>query len=144
MLRFKEELFEDIQEEVMPLLKQHWEELANHKDIRPFEPDCDSYVNLNRLGVVRICTLRDGYASFIVSNHLHYKSWKLAVCDVYYLHPDYRKTGEAVSMFKSIEDWLKGMGARSVAIQDKVNHSHQKLFLNLGYTITEQLYERIL
>lgn len=147
-LTFKEELFEDLISELPPLLYQHWDELANHKDIRPLDVDYAGYIQLNRLGLVRIFTCRDegklvGYTSFAVKNNMHYKTWKYAVCDVYYLHPDYRKTEASKTFFKEIEVWLKYMEVKSITIQDKLNHSHEKFFNSLGYTAIEQNYEKV-
>src|SRR2546421_12373618 len=129
-ITYQEEAFDSIVEELKPLLYDHLTELANHKDIRPLDPNYESYSVLNSLGNIRIFTVRNegkliGYASFVISNCLHYKTWVWAVCDVYYLHTDYRKTITSERMFNKIEAWLKDMKVNSVMVQDKVNHSHQ-------------------
>lgn len=147
-LSYKEELFEDMISEAIPLFYAHWEEVANHQDIRPLDIDYAQYIQLNRMGLVRFFTVRDegkliGYISLKVSNNPHYKTWKYAVSDVYYLDPAYRKTGTSVEFFSKIEEWLKSMDVKSVTIQDKIDHSHEKFFNSLGFKTVEQVYEKV-
>ncbi len=146
---YKEELMEDILEEVKPLLEKHWEELANHKDSRPLNPDFEGYINLNKAGAVRIFTARVddklvGYICYAISHNLHYKDWKYAVCDVYFVDPNYRKSSIGVEMFVEAEKWLKEMGIQSTTAHVKVTHPHDELFQYLGYTLVERHYEKVL
>jgi len=147
-LSYKEELFEDLISELPPLLYAHWNELANHKEDRPLDVDYAQYIQLNRMGLMKAFVVRDdgkiiGYGSFIVTNNPHYKTWKYALTDVYYLHPDYRKTGVSLEMFSKIEEWLKSLGVKSITIQDKISHSHEKFFSSMGYKAIEQNYEKV-
>ncbi len=146
---FKEEYLKDILEDLKPMLKLHWEELANNKDIRPLDPAYDTYLILNDIEMLRFFTVRVddkliGYSSWMVTNNLHYKTWKYAVCDVYYLNPEYRKTGISLDFFFKIEDWLKSLGVKSITVQDKINHSHAKFFDKLGFKAIEQNYEKVI
>ena len=148
-ITFQEELIENLVEELKPLLQEHWKELANHQDDRPLDPDFDAYILINRRQVIRFITVRDnekliGYASFLISNHLHYRSWKYAVSDVYYLSLEYRKTNVGVQFFQNIETWLKDIGVNSITVQDKVNHAHTSFFERLGFTHVEQVYEKVI
>lgn len=148
-IEFKEEVLEDFLEELKPMLKLHWEELANNKDIRPLDPDYLMYIQLNRANICRFFTVRVdgrlvGYSSWLVTNNLHYKTWKYAVCDVYYLDPEHRKTGLSLDFFFKIEDWLKSLGVKSITVQDKINHSHAKFFDRLGFKAIEQNYEKVI
>lgn len=145
----KEELLKDCLEEMKPMLVKHWDELANNKDIRPLNPDYETYLCLSEIGILKVFTVRlegvlIGYSSWMVTNNLHYKDWKYAVCDVYYLNPDYRKTGISLDFFFKTEDWLKGLGVKSITVQDKINHSHAKFFDRLGFKPIEQNYEKVI
>jgi hypothetical protein len=146
---FKEEKLADCLEELKPLLKLHWEELANNKDIKALDPDYATYLCLNEINVVRVFTVRIdtklvGYSIWIVNKHLHYKTWVYAVADVYWLHPDQRKTGVSYDFFFKTEDWLKSLGVKAIVVQDKLNHSHTSFFNRLGYTPIEQNYEKMI
>lgn len=148
-ISFQEEKIIDLREEIEPLLIKHWEELANNKDTRPLDVDFDLYIKLNEDGFIKVFTARIegeliGYASFFIANNLHYKTWKYATADVYYLDPAYRKQGLGFIFFKEIKEWLKYLEVKSVTVQDKLNHSHRDFFIKIGFTPVEQLYEIML
>lgn len=148
-ITYQEEKFSACLEEMKPLFEVHWAEVANHKDDRPLDPDYPMYYVLNDHKILRIFTARDegkliGYSFWIVANHLHYRTWMYAVADIYWLDPAQRKTGVSFDFFNKTEEWLKSLGVKSVNIQDKVNHSHNSFFGKLGYTPTEQNYEKII
>ena len=131
------------------MLKQHWEELANHKDIRPLDPDYQMYLAMNDMQIIRVFTVRSdgkliGYSIWIVHNHLHYKTWLYAVSDIYWLDYEYRKTGISFEFFFKIEDWLKSLGVKSITVQDKLQYSHNNFFTRVGYTPIEKNYEKVI
>lgn len=149
MITYQEEQYENILEEIKPLHVKQWNELANHKDTRPLNPNYDLYISMNRESTFRTLTVRDegiliGYASFFISFNPHYMDWKYAVCDVYYIEPIYRSNGIGAKMVEEVEIWLKNLGINSITIQDKVNHSHESFFVKLGYKPVEQLYEKVI
>lgn len=148
MITYQEEKFKDLLTEIKPLLELHWNELANNKDTRPLNVDYKSYNRLNRAGLWKVFTVRDqgvliGYSSFIIGFNLHYKNWKYATNDVYWLSPSYRGTGVGKTMFEEMEKWLIKQGVKSMVIQEKIDHSHEKLFNSLGYTLIERNYEKV-
>ena len=145
----KEEKFKDIIDEALPLLTKHWKELANHQDIRPLDINFEAYEQMNDLGLIRVFTVREdeklvGYASFCINYNLHYKTWKHAICDVYYIAPEKRTLGFGSKMFSEIEGMLRDLGVNSVIVQDKVKQSNAKFFQALGFGISEQHYEKVL
>lgn len=153
-MKYQEEFFKDIVEELKPLFQIHWEELANNKDVRPLDVDYFNYTRLNRdddfTPVLKIFTVRTdegkliGYAFFFISYNLHYQTWLYAAVDVYFLDPTYRKLGVGTEFITEMEGWLKRNGVKSVTMMDKLNHSHESFFVKLGYKPIEQLYEKIL
>lgn len=148
LITFQEDKLSNILEELKPMLIKHWEELANNKDIRPLEPDYPMYLAMNDMEILRIYTVKEddkliGYSIWIIANHLHYKTWKYAVSDVYYLDPNYRKTGISFDFFFHIEDWLKSLGVKSVTVQDKITHSHANFFNKVGFNPVENVYEKV-
>lgn len=149
-ITYQEEPIYKVFHEAKKLLEDHWHEVANHQDTRPLDIDETTYQMLNRLGYIKVFTARDndkiiGYASFTISNHLHYKTWKMAVNDVYYVDPAHRgKDGIAKDFFTTIESWLKDQGVRSVTYMDKTQKSHEKFFTGLDYKVIEQVYEKVL
>ena len=146
---FQEEKFQDVYKEAEPILLIHWKELANNQDIRPLDPDYERYCKLQDKGILNIFTARVdsklvAYSSFIIANHLHYKTWKMALNDIYYVDPTYRKQGLGLAFFKNMEQWLKDKNVNQVNLQDKVKQPHKEMFEALGFTHTENNYEKIL
>lgn len=147
MYSFQEEKFLDCITEIIPLLEKHWEEVARHKELRPIDPDYDRYAKLNELGLLKVFTARKngkliGYLSIFIAPNLHYQSWVFAVSDVYYIDKASRRAG--VRFFLEAEQWLRDQGVRVVIYQDKIAHSHENFFTRMGYTKTEQVYEKVL
>ncbi len=149
-MKYQEEKISDILEELKPILVKHWEELANNKDVRPLDPDYDTYLALNEAGFIRIFTARDdsnklaGYFCFVIAKNLHYKTWIHANVDVYYIAPEYRNLGAGTEMVGKVEEWLKGLGVNFITLMDKTHKSHQSFFTRLDYKMVEQNYEKLI
>ena len=147
---YQEEKISEAFDEMDPLMIIHWQEVANNQDIRPLDINYDKYIELNNQGHLRLFTVRDdygtlvGYATYFIADNLHYKTWKYASNDVYYLSEEHRKTGVSTKMFEEIEKWLKDMDVNNIVIQDKVHHTHEKFFTKMGYTLIEQNYEKVI
>lgn len=150
MFTYQEEELYKIFHEIDALAQGHWQEVANHRDVRPLDLDYEKYITINEMKIIRVFTVREdgrliGYASFFIAPHLHYKRWIHASSDVYYLVPDYRgKDGIGKEFFTKIEEWLKSLDVNVIDIQDKTHHTHEKFFLGLGYKVVEQVYEKVL
>jgi len=95
MMKFQRELAQDVFEEMIPLLKKHWEEIAHFKDI-PLNPDVELYYQMEDAGTLRVYTARTeegklvGYCVFFLRNNLHYRSSFQALQDVLFIDPDHR------------------------------------------------------
>lgn len=149
MISYQEEQFLDCIREAIPLLLDHWEEIASHKDVRPLDPDFDTYAQAAKLGSFRCFTARRdgklvGYAAFLIHHNLHYKSWVEAHNDIYYLAPDERKGSAGFKFFRACEEWLKAIPVRAIYFPDKVRTSKAKLFQRLGYVGMETKFEKVL
>ncbi len=149
MITYQEELVENLIEELKPLLVKHWDELANHKDTRPLNPSFDYYIRLSQAGKFKIITARDadrliGYVCYVIAPNPHYIDWLYAVCDVYFIDPEYRYQGVGADLFKYAEEFLKMLGVKSTTAHVKVNHPHDALFTSAGYVLVERHFEKVL
>jgi GNAT superfamily N-acetyltransferase len=131
------------------IVKDHWAEVATNKNIRKLNIDVEKYTQLNELGFLKVFSAWSddnlvGYATYSIAPHLRYKNVLYAISDVYYLDPNYRGNGAGTEFFTAIDTWLKGLGVQIVEVQEKVKHSHSKLFTSLGYKLIENIYERVL
>ena len=90
MVRFEEERYEDIIEEMKPLLADHHEEVDMYKDHIKLNPDYDLYQSMADAGALHILAARDGtvlvgYCVTFIQQNPHYKDHIYAVNDVVYL-----------------------------------------------------------
>lgn len=91
---FQREKAHDVFQEMKPLVEKHWREIEHYKDI-PLDPDYDTYLKMEDLGILRVYTARDegkliGYAVFFIKHHLHNKNSLQAVQDLIFIDPEFR------------------------------------------------------
>jgi hypothetical protein len=142
---FQRERVSDVFEEVLPLLKQHWEEIAHYKDI-PLEPDFDLYCKIEEAGALRTYTARGpdgkivGYCVYFVKPNLHYKSSLQAIQDVIFIDRSHRGFG------KSFIEWcdkaLCAEGVQVVYQHIKEKHNFGPMLERLGYELVDLIYAR--
>lgn len=141
------ELFEDVLEELKPLLQLHWEEVALYKEDIPLDPDYDKYSELCKAGVLRIATARDdgklvGYFISMVHAHLHYKQDIYATNDILYLDESYRGADVAIGLFSFAEEDLKALGVSVIIISMKTAKPFDALCEVMGHTLVERTYSK--
>src|SRR5258706_8207690 len=96
MIELAQETVEQVLAEIQPLLHDHWEEIASHKDKIPLAPDYDQYRKMEEAGKLLICTVRDkanlvGYSIYFVHRGIHYSKTLVSTNDVFYVSPAYRR-----------------------------------------------------
>lgn len=147
----REPISADLLTEALPLLTEHWREIATHADI-PLDVDTSAYLAAGEAGVVRLFTVRGerggvwrdlmGYALFFVRAHLHYTSSSQAVQDVVYLHPSIRG-GTGMDFLAYCDEQLRAEGVQVVHHHAKLAHPQLgKALERLGYQAVETVYSR--
>jgi len=134
--------------ELEKLFPAHYEELCVTKEY-PYEPDWDSYKRMAEAGLVRCITCRAdevliGYIVFIVTPHLHYKSCKTAIEDVYFINKEYRKGRIGIKLFQYAEKVLKERGVNRIVMHTKLHLDNSRLFEYLGYKYTDKVFSKML
>lgn len=152
MTAFAVERWPAIKAEMLPLLHEHWLEIALHRDKVPLDIDDARYTALDEQGALRIVTARRGgkligYHVAIFSGHLHYKSTPHYITDVYWIAPACRHGITAVRLFQAAEAdaralvkdgrWIKFYTAV------KLHLDNGPLFERMGYRPTERLYTKL-
>lgn len=138
-----------LRREMLPLLVQHWKEIAlNHTDV-PLDIDHERYDALDESGALHIVTVRKdgeliGYHVAMVSGHLHYKSTLHAITDVYWVHPNHRAGFTGIRLFQHVEREMKALGVRKLFTGTKVHLDMSPLFERLGYRRVEYLYAKLI
>lgn len=135
--------------EMLPLLVEHWKEIAlNHAEV-PLDIDHERYDALDEAGVLHIVTAREdgvliGYHVAIVSTHLHYKSTLHGITDVYYIAPAKRQGFTGIRLFQTVEKELKTLGVKKLFTGTKLHLDLGRMFERLGYKPVERLYAKII
>jgi GNAT superfamily N-acetyltransferase len=139
------EKFEDVIEEMKPLLKDHWEEIAINQDKIKLNPNIDAYQSLQDGGLLRIYTARDngtlfGYFAVVVSPNLHYQDHVFAECDVIFISKEYRNKHIGSEFISFVESSLTKEGVSVFCINTKVHKAFDGLLSFLGYDLIERKY----
>ena len=147
MITYQVEDFMDCYEEAIPLLVAHYDEIANFKEVKVFDPDIEKYHQLNNMGMLRILTARDdgilvGYFVSMVMPSLHYKNLTTALNDILYVDPKYRGTTVAYRLFKTaIQDLKENTQTQMVQIHMKIEYPFRELLSKIGFEKTEENWE---
>lgn len=137
-------------QDIHQLAPLHWEALGLDKDKIKHDLDYEKYAKMAEMGMIFCVTVRDddrlvGYAIFFVIIHMHYKSSGLmAMTDMYYLLPKYRKGGIGAKMFLESEKGLKARGVVRAHTSCKVHEDHSELLKALGWTNTDLTFSKYL
>jgi hypothetical protein len=160
-LTFQVEKLSAVREEVRPLLLEHWEEIALNKDAVRLNPDWDGYQKLEDGGFLHVTTARFcgqivGYASYIVSVNLHYRTMLVADGDIFYLAKAQRKGAAGIRLLRAAEAHLialavgHGGDVDCVYIINKEKEHFRKegraivgpVLNHLGYKLIEHYYAK--
>lgn len=140
----------DLVDELDPLIKLHWEQIARNKDKIKLNPDWEQYKTVEKAGMLRLYTIRDndkslvGYFCVLYMQHLHYADHIFAACDVIYIRPDKRKGSAGYKLIKYAENDLAKLGVSLLSINTKTHAPFDKLLSKMGYNLTERLYTKYL
>lgn len=142
--KFAVERFEDIVEELKPLLALHYHEISHYKDIE-LKPDFESYQKLQNIGALICFTARRdgqliGYNLFFVRHNLHYMDSKQAVQDVVFIHPEFRGFGK--KFFVYCDDVLKSQKVQVVYHHIKAAHNFGAMLESIGYKLVDLIYAK--
>lgn len=142
-MQFAEETYYQVVEDIKPLIKQHWEQIAVNKDKIKLNPDWQAYEDLNLAGHLKIYTARDngklvGYFIVGVSTHIHYKDHKFANNDILFVQPNSRAGMTGYKLINFAEQQLKKLGVSVININTKTHAPFDKLLERMGYDLTEK------
>lgn len=131
------------------LFEAHWQEVGRYKDKIALEPDFEKFSLLERMQLLPCFSARKGgelvgYAIYVCTPALHYKSHVCALCDAIYVVPEHRPSGAGPKMMQLARAELKGRGLSKIVYHFKREHDHPRLMAQLGCEPSETLYEDLL
>lgn len=144
---YARETYWQVAQEIGPLLKAHWLEVAHYPDIA-LEPDWTRYEKADDTGVLRVYTARDGYsreligyAIYAVMPNAHYMGSIQANQDILFLKPEYRKGLRGTQLLDYSERCLAAEGVQVVYQHIKIKSKGLGRFLRLrGYEPIDEIY----
>lgn len=147
MTFFAVETYDQIIDEIKPMLPEHWLELAVHKDI-PLDPDYDFYRKASEAKMLLFMTVRKesaliGYSIWVVKPHPHYQRHKWAINDIVWLHPQHRGMQLGRNFVTFWERKLRELNVAVIHVDTKLV-APQLLYLlqNSGYETTGVAVEK--
>jgi hypothetical protein len=147
MITFQEESAVAIQDELNPLLKLHWKEIARNTDKIKLNVDWSAYKTVEDAGMLHTVTARAdgvliGYIVSMVAPNFHYCDWIMAHCDVLFMHPDYRGGSAFIKMLKFTEAALKKKDVVNFYVHMKLSHDFGSLLERYDYVAIERTFEK--
>lgn len=153
-LSYQIEPFYVVARELHPLLRKHWREVGTHKDLVPFDPNWDAWMQQSIARILHVLTVRYtdeivGYAFALVSTHVLYKTTLHASIDMLWLDPRFRHGLVGLRMLRLLDDHLRKLGVVRVAISEKLTWANARgrrlrvLFKRLGYKAAEVSYVKV-
>lgn len=149
MITYQAEKFADCYQEADTMLRMQYEEITTCKEAKVYNPNYYRYQELEDMGMLRVFTARDdgnliGYFVSFVTPHLHYSDTMFALNDILFIHPTWRKGSCGYRLIKLATEDLKNFGAAILIIHMKVDYPFRNLLIRLGFTLTEENWERVL
>jgi GNAT superfamily N-acetyltransferase len=135
-------------EELYPLFEEHYHEIAMYQDKIELDVDYDRYKLFEDLESLFTVIARDdndniiGYSVYIINTHLHYKSTLVAVNDIIFLDPAYRKGGLGKQMVDFCDAELKKRGVHLITLHMKTFAAFEELAVASGYDKAEYIYTK--
>lgn len=120
MITYQIESWADFLPDGEKLFPLHWKELAVNQDKYSHAMNYERYAELAKLGMLHVTTVRMGerlvgYVINFLIVHMHYSTaGKMALTDMYYLLPEFRKGGCGAKMFMFMEKALRDLDRKSV------------------------------
>ena len=144
---YQEEWYDEVCEDMKPLIDKHWDEIALHKDKIKLNPDWEMYEALNKIDRLRIFTAREGeelvgYFIVLIHKHMHYQDHIYALNDIIYIKPEKRGSTLAYRLIKYVEKELKDSGVSVLMVNMKTHAPFDRLMEGCGFSNVERVYSK--
>jgi hypothetical protein len=139
-MQFARETVEEISADMGPLILLHAKEVGD----REATPDLERYFEFERLGILRIFTVRSearlrGYALYLIGPSLNYRELTMAQQTLIFVHPQSRGP-MAVQFMRFTEQQLALEGVQEISQSSNARRPIGHWLEHLGYTLKESIY----
>lgn len=133
------------------LLARHFEEIGGNKALTGApDPNMAVYGAIDAAGKLRTLTARNergelvGYYNVILDTMLHYQDVTLALEDLYWLAPEYRRGPAGMRFLLAAEQMIRGCKVDVALIKTKAAHDKGPVLERLGWTLFERTYCKVM
>ncbi len=146
MITYQVDSVEDVLNDLpKDTFSNHYEEVDYNTGVMELDPDFEYYYLLEEKGMIHPVTVRDdgkivGYCVSFLCPHPHHKGKVLASNDIFYIHPDYRRTGIAAELLAFVEKDLIELGVSIISIAMKDKKPFKNLIESAGFGLEEIRY----
>lgn len=131
--------------EHMDVVRKHYDEIAQFKDVQKLDPDFEAYDRMEQAGKLWVMTARKdgalvGYIVMFLANDLHYRNLLRATEDIHFILPEHRKGLTGYRMLALARDAMKAKGAHTITFRTKAENSHGVLLERLGGVLHDLVY----
>lgn len=136
--------------EAGPLLREHWLELAKHREVMVLEPDVEQYRVLEAAdALISLGAFSEGEmvgycVGIYLRSHMHYRSMAVISNDVLFVSRFHRHDGIGRALMQETERLAKERGAKLVLWHAKHGTSLDAMLFEQGYGIQDVIYGRVL
>lgn len=148
-LQFQLESYTQVKREIQPLIEEHYNAIALHRDVIKLNPDWKQYAKYDSMNALRVYTARSdgelvGYFVVVISKSLHYQDHLFATNDIIYLSPKHRKGTAGIRLIKFAEEQVKAEGITLLVINTKAHAPFDAILERNGFELTERVYSKLL
>jgi GNAT superfamily N-acetyltransferase len=146
---YQEERYQDVIEEMKPLLEEHYQEVAMYQEVVNFNPNYELYETMADQGIVDFFTCRKdgeliGYCVTFLQMNPHYQDHIYAVNDVIYVAPEHRHTEVAPEMITRLEDRMIEKGVSVMSFHMKIFKPFESLMDALAFDKAEYVFMKLI
>jgi GNAT superfamily N-acetyltransferase len=149
MITYQRERYNEVIEDIKPLLEEHYKEIALYQDHIELNPNYAMYEAMDQIESLHIYTARDdgkliGYVVSFLQNHPHYMDHNYVINDILYVAPEHRHSEVAVELLEGLEKIMVEEGASVMTFHMKAYKTFETLMDFLGYDKAEFLYSKFI
>lgn len=140
--------YDQIKDDIQTLIQQHWNEVGYDHEGRDLDPDWEKYQLLNDTDMLSIAVAFNsdgtliGYCVDIFDTHIHHRTLKYAVNDIFYVHPTYRKSHVPMEILNFVGEYLHSRGVKTHMLTMMECHKYERLAEAAGYTKVETTWAK--
>ena len=145
MITFQIEEPHPFTEEAKVLFEQHYNEIAERKDVIKLDPNYEQYDLLYKKGMLEIHTMRNnkkliGYSLWFINKHIHYKNSLTVNSDILYISPEYRQGMMGMKFIKWTTEKIKERNPQRIMFHVKDSVDYSPILQRMGAKHFESIY----